>query len=520
MQDEITKESIEDMSAKDLLDERFVSGLLELGADGNQIDLVMREQLYGYAQIRARELQIKSAFDGMYKAAKRAVDAAQKEAREKKKREAQAEKVLSQAVEEGDIPEWQKKILRKASGVWTDATENFLLVLQNDDYFSGLKFNLLSNSPEKWHKDGTVTRWVDADDAEMRMYIETTYGIHSVQKLDDAFRQRCRQTEYHPIRDYIDSLQWDGTDRIEQFFQFAVKAKDTPYVREASRLLFAGGIQRLYNPGCKFDEMVVLIGTKQGEGKSTLVKWLAIRDEWFGEISEIEGQRGIEALEGKWILEFAELLAMVRAKEAEAQKAYITRQCDRYRHPFDKRVSEHKRQCIFVGTTNKAQFLTDKTGNRRYIPLRIIQSGKELYAREAEVREYIEQCWAEALAKINTPFMQPFIDVNKIDEVRTEQENATEDDYREGLISNYVDENGITEVSVIEIWEKALHADEEHPKKPQKKDSMDIALMLTALGFERAPGKKRFGAYGNQRYFFRKYAQNNTSQIDSEYPPF
>ena len=521
MQDQdivISKEMIDRLSAKQMLDERFVSALLAIGYDGDPVESVMREQLYGLAQIRAKELNIKQAFCSMYAAAKKAQDAVRKAEKEAVKRKAELDKQLEQAVNEVNIPEWQKRAIRKRGGVWETAIENFLLVMQNDDYFDGIQFNLLSNCPEKRENDGTVRRWTDADDADARKYIEG-FGMYSPQKYDDALRIRFTETAYHPIRDYIETLKWDGIDRIEQFFQFAVKSDDTPYIREAARLIFAGGIQRLYNPGCKYDEMIVLVGTHQGEGKSTLVRWLAMQDQWFGEVSEIEGQRGIEGLEGKWILEIAELLAMVRAKEAEAQKAFITRQEDRYRHPFDKRVSAHPRQCIFIGTTNKAQFLTDKTGNRRYIPVKITQPGTQLYDREAEVKAYILQCWAEAYAKRQTKFMKPVIKLELLEDVRIEQEIATEDDYREGMISDYLDENGITEVPIIELWEKALHKDAAFCPKPSRRDSNDIALILTKLGFERGKKSKRFANYGVQAYFFRSAAPES-SEADGGAPPF
>lgn len=250
------------------------------------------------------------------------------------------------------LPAWQAGFMRNQYGAPVRTVENFLLILEHDDYFKGLQFNQLAYCPEQV-RDGKPERWTDSDDADARRYIETTYGIHSQQKLDDALRIVFKKNEYHPIRDYIDTLVWDGVSRISDFLHFSTRCDDTRYTREVSRLIFAGGINRLYDPGCKFDDMPVLIGTQQGEGKSTLVRWIAMNDEWFGEISEIDGQKGIEALEGIWIAEMAEMLAMVRAKEQESMKAYVTRQRDRYRHPFDKRVTEHPRQCIFIGTTNK-----------------------------------------------------------------------------------------------------------------------------------------------------------------------
>lgn len=422
-------------------------------------------------------------------------------------------------VQGSQIPEWQHKFYRNERGKPISSTENFVLILENDAHFDGLQFNLLSYSPEKM-LFGAPERWTDSDDAEARRYIEATYGIHSVQKLDDALRIVFKRNEYHPIRQFIEKIEWDGKDRIADFLHFSTSCIDSYYTREVSRLIFAGGIHRLYHPGCKFDDMPVLIGTHQGEGKSTLVRWIAMSDEWFGEINEIDGQKGIEALEGIWICEMAEMLAMVRAKEQEAMKAFVTRQRDRYRHPFDKRVTEHPRQCIFIGTTNKRQFLTDKTGNRRFYPVEVRQSGYDLFNRKKEIKEYIQQCWAEARAKIDTEFMQPFANRELIPTIREQQEAAVEDDYRVGLIRAYLDEqdeNGKyihDEVCILELWKNVLSKDSVF-SKPSRRDSDDIALILSSFDdYEKAPAQKRFAEFGKQRF----WARVNPEPLFSELP--
>lgn len=416
------------------------------------------------------------------------------------------------------IPDWQFQFLRNKTGNVISTTENFALILENDDHFSGLQFNLLSYAPEKIVL-GAPERWTDSDDAEARRYIEATYGIHSVQKLDDALRIIFKRHEYHPIRQYIEEIQWDGKERIAMFLHFATNCIDNAYTREVSRLIFAGGINRLYHPGCKFDDMPVLIGTHQGEGKSTLVRWIALQDEWFGEINEIDGQKGIEALEGIWIAEMAEMLAMVRAKEQESMKAFVTRQRDRYRHPFDKRVTEHPRQCIFIGTTNKRQFLTDKTGNRRFYPVEVRQSGYDLFNRKEEIKQYIKQCWAEALARINTDFMKPYADRGLVSVIREQQEAAVEDDYRVGLIRDYLDEQNEhgdyihTEVSIIELWQNVLAKDSAFAK-PTRRDSDDIALILSSFDdYEKSEKAKRFPGFGLQRFWKRKEEQQTVFDI-------
>lgn len=391
--------------------------------------------------------------------------------------------------------------------------ENFLAVLEGDPHFSGLKFNLLTYSPEKMI-DGKAERWTDADDAETRRYIETKYHFHHTAKCDDALRILFHRREYHPIRDLIDSLEWDGESRIYNFLHRWTKCEDTAYTREVSRLIFAGGIHRLYNSGCKFDDMPVLIGTKQGEGKSTLVRWLAMNDDYFGEIAEIEGQKGVEALEGVWICEMGELLALTKAREVEAVKAYLTRQNDRYRRPFDKRVTDYKRQCVFIGTTNKEQFLTDKTGNRRFYPVKVNQSGYDLFDHKAEIQAYIKQCWAEAKHLFDKGEIQPFADRRLVEEIRERQAAAVEDDYRVGMITEYLENH--TEVCVPQLWQEALHNEY---SKPTRKESNELTLIMQSVtSFERMEIPKRFETYGLQRYWRKK--KEIPPLPDDDFPEF
>lgn len=379
--------------------------------------------------------------------------------------------------------------------------ENFYKIISNDRMFDSVKFNLLTNAPE-WHYGNTVYPWIDCYDAIMRMRVETKYEIYHEKKLDDAFRMLCKNREYHPIRDIIDELKWDGKERIPHMLTKWLKCEDSAYTREVSRLIFAGGINRLYNPGCKFDDMPVLIGTKQGEGKSTFVRWLAIKDEFFREVNEFDGQKGMEALEGAWICEVSELLAVTRVKEQEAVKSYLTRLNDTYRMPFDRRVTSHARQCIFIGTTNKRQFLNDKTGGRRFFPVVVRQNGYDLFDHEKEIKWEILQCWAEAKAKYDAGKMPACADKKLLDVIRMHQEAAMEDDYREGMIDAYIADKD--RVSIIEIWREGLKIEYD---RPTPKDSGEIGLYLQSTGVWERAGRETVPKYGQQRVWKRKKAE-------------
>lgn len=462
-------------------------------------DLLKRENLLEICEVKGSE-RAELIAQVELKAAEFKVKTALKRLINEMLAEEQAEEMRRAAIAENyDIN--GIKVKRDGNGKPITSIENFVEIMRQDEFFSGIRFNLLTYSPE-W--DGE--KWDDTHDSTVRGYIEAKYKIHSREKCDDGFRMFLRTREYNPVIEEIESIKWDGVERIPTLLSKWLKCDDTPYTREVSRLIFSGGINRLYNPGCKFDDVPVLVGTKQGEGKSTFIRWLALKDEWFTDnLVEIEGTKGIEALEGIWICEIAEMMATTKAKEVESVKAYITRQNDRYRRPFDKRVTDHPRQCIFIGTTNKSQFLTDKTGNRRWYPVTCRQSGYDLFNNKEAIQSDIRQCWAEAKAKFDKGEMLPYADQSLIGLIRSEQDAAVEDDYRVGLIEDYID--GKSEVCALELWRKALN-NEVLPMS--KRDSMDIGLIMQGMtGWVKEKTPKRFAEYGLQRYW------KNVSNIDN-----
>lgn len=400
---------------------------------------------------------------------------------------------------------------RDGQGRPTNAINNFLEVFRKDERFASLRYNSLLNSPEKT-VNGQTLRWTDADDASARAYIEKKYKIHSVQKFDDAMRIIFSERAYNPAIDLVNSIEWDGQPRIRTMLSKWMKCEDSPYTQEVSRLIFAGGIHRLFNPGCKFDDVPVLIGTRQGEGKSTFVRWLAMDDTFFTEVTEIDGQKGMESIEGAWICEMGELLALTRAKDVESVKSFMTRQVDRYRKPYDKRTSDYKRQCIFIGTTNRQQFLTDKTGNRRFYPVNVGQSGYAMFEHESEVKADIRQCWAEAKALYDRGELEPFADQSLVKEIRERQADAVEDDYRVGMIEAYLENKN--EVCIFELWEKALQNSNGF-SKPTRKDSSEIVLLMQNFPeWVKSSKARRTKDYGVQKCWVRE----GISPVNDELP--
>ena len=370
----------------------------------------------------------------------------------------------------------------KAAGLQIKPTiDNFYRLIENH-YGKNLRLNVMTGKPEFYHRQTKEWReWTDAEESRMRAYFESTYAMYSQVKMTDALLIYFQNHKVNPLLEILDSLEWDGKPRVEHFLHDVMKAEDTDYIRECSRLIFAGGIHRAYRPGCKFDDMIVLIGT-QAAGKSTIVRWLNIDEQFFREIKTINGKEGIEAIRGVWIGEVSELMAMTRVKEAEAVKAYITSQEDSYRPPYQKNVQTIPRRCVFIGTTNNPQFLTDKTGNRRFYPVRCGSFAYKLYENEGKIRDYIRQAWAEAVHLFREDQLQPYAKKEVLDQIREAQEQAMEDDWRIGAIEQYLEDTKKRPndtVSVIELWHRALLEPEE--SKPTRKDSIEITQILTNI---------------------------------------
>ena len=208
----------------------------------------------------------------------------------------------------------------------------------------------------------------------------------------DALADLARKNKFHPVRDYLNGLTWDGEKRIDKWLVTYAGAKDTEYVKAVGRLVLVAAVRRVRHPGCKFDEMLVLEGP-QGNLKSELLRTIAVREEWFLDSLPLgaDDKKLIEQYRGKWICEASELRGMRKA-EVDHMKSTLSRTHDRGRLSYDRMVTEKPRHNIIVGTTNDAQWLRDLTGNRRYWPVAVdnINIGSLRHDRD--------QLWAEAAA--------------------------------------------------------------------------------------------------------------------------
>lgn len=298
---------------------------------------------------------------------------------------------------------WSSKLkTSEKTGKVLATRANIRLILDNDKRFKGVfgwdgfSQRIAILQPPSWRAENSVDMyWTDGDDAQTRYIMETYYSIDARQKIEDEVLNCAMRHTFHKVRDYLESLKWDGTKRIDTLFIDYLGAEDTPFVRAATRKMLIAAAGRIMHPGLKFDNMVVLEGP-QGIGKSYLLRKLG--REWFSDsLDSIGGKEAYEQLRGVWIIELGELSAM-KNKDIEPIKQFISKQSDIYRVAYGKRTTEFPRQCIFIGTTNESTFLRDHTGNRRFWPVKCSVQEPTRSPWDADTDSYIDQVWAEAVA--------------------------------------------------------------------------------------------------------------------------
>ena len=295
-----------------------------------------------------------------------------------------------------------------------------------------------------------------------------------------------------------------------------------------TRKILRAALRRVYDPGCKFDHILVLSGP-QGIGKSTLLARLG--GPWFSDsltISDMNDKTAAEKLQGYWLLEIGEMAGMKKA-DLEKVKAFLTRTDDKYRASYGRNVENHPRQCVFFGTTNEEGYLRDVTGNRRFWTVRV--TGKTARKPWELDRETIEQIWSEAMHGF---LEEPLYLSPELEQAAAEtQRQALEQDDREGLVRAYLDvplpiDWGGRSISERVGWYLApsLTRDDRLPTRPRKrvsnieiwcecfgknrqeltrKESSQLAAIMTRIeGWEKQETAIQRGPYGSQRFYQRK----------------
>lgn len=428
--------------------------------------------------------------------------------------------------------DWQEALAYSKKGDLINDIRNLRLILEHDENLQGIVFNQLADSMEivgevPWNHPAKF--WRDADDAQLICYIEEQYGTFSQRNYLNAVAKVADDRSYHPIKDYFESLpEWDGVPRAELYFIEYLGAEDNAYTRAATRKLLCAAYRRIYEPGVKFDYCLVLVGP-QGIGKSTAIAKLGM--EWYSDslaLSDMNDKTAAEKLQGYWILEIGELAGMRKA-ETDKTKAFLSRQDDKYRASFGRRVTPHPRQCVFIGTTNAENgYLRDVTGNRRFWNLRVTGDCER---HPWNITQHdIDQLWAEV--KTIAPEEPLYLSHEVEAYAKKEQNAAVETDEREGLVAAYLETLLPKNWEEMDLYERRTYLSEiSDPMQPkgtekrqtvsnmeiwcecfgQSKDSLKpfdsyaiAAIMMHFEDWEKTNQRVTSKIYGRQRIYQRK----------------
>ena len=323
---------------------------------------------------------------------------------------------------------------------------NCIRALERDDRLAGrFRFNSIAYTktvtlPVPWD-DGEGERPIaDWDYCGLASFLERRYGLMSKNKAIDAVTEVSMHNRYNPITTWLNGLEWDGEPRMGTLLPCFLGTDMSDYNVAVMRLFMTGAVARAYEPGTKFDYMPVLIG-QQGLGKSFFLRKLGHCSDWYCDnFNTIEGDAAAEKLRGMWIVEMAELLATKKQKDVESIKAFVTSQVDTIRPKYARETEQRPRACVFAGTTNNPQFLTDTTGNRRFLPVECGIHEPPMSLFDPGVDDYFSQAWAEAVHVYKTERPVLVLDERSTAFAMEKQEQYLEDDPRIGMVQQYLDD--------------------------------------------------------------------------------
>lgn len=432
--------------------------------------------------------------------------------------------------------DFREKLKRDRRGTPESDVFNCLIVLKYDPALKGkirldeFAHRLVVIDDLPWRGKDETPYWTDTDDACLRNYFATKYLIKGKGIIDDALQEITQANKFHPVREYLTGLTWDGECRVDTLFIDYIGAEDTEYIRAVTRKWMCGAVARVMVPGIKFDTAIVLYGA-QGLGKSLILERLGRK--WFNNsLVDIKTKDALEQIQGSWINELAEL-APTYKNDNEIVKAFISRTSDRFRSPYGRRTEEYPRQCVFAGSTNNLMFLKDRTGNRRFWPITGDKDRKTKNAWDI-TQDDIDQLWAEAYyywsngeslvlegdleeeaLRIQLSHTEGGELVGLIEEylemLLPEDWESLDIFDRRDYIRNYGDDDHCGSVQrervcALEIWCEVMEGDRKNLQNAKAREITDILQAMRGWNpYTKGTGKARFGRlYGPQRAFVRE----------------
>ena len=386
----------------------------------------------------------------------------------------------------------------------SNAAANYKRVFQLDPLLKGaIRKNLLTERVDivkslGWYRDSpTLT---DVDIKYLLLYFEENYGLTIEKKIQDAVMVIANENRYHPVRDFLNALQWDGIERIRYCLHRFLGADADDYTCEAMRLFLLGAISRAFRPGCKFEIMLCLVGG-QGAGKSSFFRLLAVQDDWFSDdLKKLDDENVYRKMQGHWLIEMSEMIATANAKSIEEIKSFLSRQKETYKVPYETHPADRKRQCVFCGTSNTLDFLPlDRTGNRRFVPVMVHPELAEIHILDDEpaARAYLIQVWAEAMEIYRSGNFKLRFSPAMNEYLKVHQRDFMPEDTKAGQIIEYLEKCSDNMVCSKQLFREALGHSFDEPKQWEIREINDI-MNNSVTGWR---------AFSNPRYFRSPYGR-------------
>lgn len=301
--------------------------------------------------------------------------------------------------------DWRLDLTYANNGDVKSTPHNVLTILQHDENIAGL-FRLdefanrvvLTRDPP-W-TGGSRDEFSESDGLELAAWLGSPHRYRmavSAELVMQSVEAIARRSRFHPVRDYLRALHWDGQQRIERMFPDRFGADDSAYTRDAAKCFMVSAVARILwvdplvsTNGAQVDFMLVLEGA-QGVRKTSAVRTL-FNAKWYAEAMESPASKDFyQALRGRWGVEIGEMDSFGKADVTKVKQA-ITSRFDVYRPSYGRYSRTFRRECVFIGTTNEVEYLRDATGGRRFLPVRV--SGVDI----GGIIDERDQLWAEAVA--------------------------------------------------------------------------------------------------------------------------
>lgn len=451
---------------------------------------------FGVSQTRAFELMLKVynprclppwSHDALWSKVENAYKYAQGEAGDRApEKETSFQKIELPAKFKGHAIKWDRTEKNALKPTIQNCVNFF--VLENSDLAAGVAFDEFQGEvkivrPMPWHgkreipKEGLM--WTDDDTVQCRFYLNHKFGFDPKSALlDEGVLAAAHFFKIHPVREFLQGLVWDKKPRIHNWLSTYAGVPDDIYSRDVSKKVLVQAVARVFSPGIKVDNVVILEG-KQGIGKSSLVS--IIGGKWYADIViDPHSRDTVDSMRGKWIIEFSEM-EVTRRADAQALKAFITRRTDRVRLAYGRRSIDYPRQCLFMGTINPdstREYLTDDTGNRRYWPVVCGQ------VRFSELEQDREQLLAEAVDSYFKGEALFVVDKHVLGHMEKEQEARLVTDPWTDSIAEFLETNEFTRdhnfTTTRDLWEYALRGT---PTLFSKAHANRICSIMRKLGW-------------------------------------